>query len=187
MKKRVILSLVVPLFVLCSCVQRSQSPEEQPTVTMVISETATMLPQYIPGSIKLDPGEDYCDEDGAYYKRHYRSIYYSVPSSLMKLVGQEAYDFVGAYFDSYQYDEEPVQMALMLLVKEFDIPKEKFVEVFDMEREISLRLGCDIYSEQYELPNADIIYTFDNEVIDAYYRRENPLEPDWLTNLQTVE
>jgi len=33
--------------------------------------------------------------------------------------------------------------------------------------------------EEWELPNADIIYTFDNEIINAYYRRENPVEPDW--------
>ena len=31
-------------------------------------------------------------------------------------------------------------------------------------------------TEYYEIPNGDIIYTFDNELINAYYRYE---EPDW--------
>ncbi len=30
-----------------------------------------------------------------------------------------------------------------------------------------------------EFPNPSILYTFDNEIINAYYRRENPVVPDW--------
>jgi hypothetical protein len=45
-----------------------------------------------------------------------------------------------------------------------------------------VRIGFDMVTpiESNELPNLDIIYTFDNEVINAYYRRENPVVPDWM-------
>ena len=37
---------------------------------------------------------------------------------------------------------------------------------------LAQEIGLDISSETHELPNADIIFTFDPEIISYFYRRE---------------
>jgi len=70
-------------------------------------------------------------------------------------------------------------MRLKMFVEYFDISKESFELFVNTEKDISLENDEILTNEENELPNPDIIYTFDNEIIDAYYRRENPVEPDW--------
>ena len=70
------------------------------------------------------------------------------------------------------YPNGPAQeMPLVTLVKHFKVPKHVFVAEVERHRKVDLSLGKDLSEERYELPNADIIYTFDNEIINAYYRR----------------
>lgn len=65
-------------------------------------------------------------------------------------------------------------MYTVSFIKHFHIPKDIFEQVCE---ELPLwydRLydgNYDKTEEQYEIPNADIIYTFDNEIINNYYRR----------------
>ena len=63
-------------------------------------------------------------------------------------------------------------MDLMLFVQHFNIPREDFDAVLNTYTEISLKNGWNLTDEFWELPNADIIYTFDNDIIRYYYRRE---------------
>ena len=76
-------------------------------------------------------------------------------------------------------------MHMAAVIKHFNISRE------DVEREleaskISTLAQPETYNvkanetdkEGRELFNPDIIYTFDNEIINAYYRRENPVVPE---------
>lgn len=66
-------------------------------------------------------------------------------------------------------------MYTVSFVKYFNIPREVFDKACDefIERigYLHEREGDDISTESYELPNADIIYTFDNEITNNYYLR----------------
>jgi len=64
------------------------------------------------------------------------------------------------------------EMPLVTLVKHFRVPKHVFVAEVEKNRQIHSTFdGYDPSSETQELPNADIIYTFDNDIINAYYSR----------------
>jgi len=62
-------------------------------------------------------------------------------------------------------------MPLVTLIKHFKVPKCVFVAEVKKIKRAWLALGDDLCAEVNELPNADIIYTFDNELINYYYRR----------------
>jgi hypothetical protein len=68
--------------------------------------------------------------------------------------------------------KEPEEMLLVTFVKYYEISKEDFEKATKNEEKIHNQFGENLYLEDYELPNADIIYTFDNEIINEYYRRE---------------
>ncbi|MDR2687449.1 MAG: hypothetical protein LBB75_06830, partial [Oscillospiraceae bacterium] len=72
------------------------------------------------------------------------------------------------------------------LIKRYDVPKGKFEEAIQKAAKRYVVEGHNLTQEAWELPNPDILYTFDNEIINAYYRRENLVEPDWAT-LKTYE
>lgn len=67
-------------------------------------------------------------------------------------------------------------MYLVSFVKHFKIPREDFEKCVENIRQTYEWFhdthGDDISDEIHELPNADIIYTFDNEIINNYYRRD---------------
>lgn len=71
---------------------------------------------------------------------------------------------------------EPQEMYLVSFVKHFKISREDFEAACEKKRlrfeELHNVNGHDISDEAHEIPNADIIYTFDNEIINEYYRRD---------------
>lgn len=122
---------------------------------------------------------------GFEYDRDYRMIYYYGYEM------QEFYDFVSSeelsQWREYYYDfndfytngisaKEPKEMALVSFIKYFNISKadfeNKIKEVTQIFMETSGGDAFRYHTEQYELPNADILYTFDNDVINEYYRYE---------------
>jgi hypothetical protein len=129
------------------------------------------LPKYIPSSVELRPEENF----GFWFPMRFRFVFYSVPSQIINLVdapkGQEFLQNI----DSEGNIFEEV-MILMLFVQHFDIPREDFDDVVNslhrIRQDQAARGVIDLNDEQFELPNADIIYTFDNEIIRYYYRRE---------------
>ena len=162
------LTILVLTLALVSC-SASQGTSEAETIEN------SLLPAYVPGSIKLTPIE-YLDEYP--FKVTKREIYYSISSVFEELVYPDAADEV---FGDYKNPDgiEPIEMRLVTFLKHFNIPKEDFIKATERLKEIRLKNDMDIGHEEYELPNADIIYTFDNEIINAYFRRENPVAPDW--------
>lgn len=118
--------------------------------------------------------------DGFSYNRNYRLIYYTT-TNFDDLVSAEKYDEWFNYFSemngytlSYSYkDKEPVEMALVSFIKYCNIPKEDFVKRIDeLLKQRELHDEFFYYTEQGEIPNADILYTFNNEIIDNYYKYE---------------
>jgi hypothetical protein len=70
------------------------------------------------------------------------------------------------------YGEYQEEMVLVTMIKRYNIPKEAFQKVVNKCVQIGQKLGLDLMCERDEIPNADIIYTFDNEIINRFYRYE---------------
>ena len=186
MKKLITLMTLFAL-VLCSC-----NYEDKPVPsaeTTLASETTVRItlpdPLPLPNEILLldDPYFDASESDEIMF---YRRVYYGVPGEI---------DDIGRATSGYPagFEEEWVpkrnEMRILTSVKYFNIKKEDFVTSIEKMHQWEVERDgndCDVFLEGYELPNPDIIYTFDNEVINAYYRRENPVEPDW-TKVKTYE
>jgi len=183
----VFLILGVVLLLICACkkiegVVDPKDVNEDNTVAAtshsISSETASSLPvisQSVSANttttIVLNTLEDYCTDGEANYKRSYRLIFYRIPIELINLAGQDGYDFVESAMSEYT-SSEPKEMIIALFVKHFNIPKDQFINLFEDIKASRLESGLDVTNEEYEIPNAEIIYTFDNETINEYYSRK---------------
>ena len=178
MKRKWLLCLLVGLLLLLgACAMDGEpmtTPESENNITTAVA--TSLLPVYIPGSIKLASDEEIqADESWPFYPK-YRGIYYTIDG---------AYD---ALYDSSRAEEwgevmrqkriingeyaEVDEMDYVTFIKYFQIEREDFENAIEKQREIQNLFGQDETSELWELPNADIIYTFDNDIINEYYRRE---------------
>jgi len=67
-------------------------------------------------------------------------------------------------------------MTVMSFVEHFNISREEFDAVFNSLREVredqAARGIIDINHERFEIPNADIVFTFDNDIARYFFRRE---------------
>ncbi len=137
--------------------ENTQSDASIPT------DPATGLPVYVPGSIKLYPLDPLLYPNG----KPYRDCWYMDPTSFK--LGQTWEE--EQYFISH-VERDPERMYLVQYIEYFNIPKEVFVAEVERARKFYESLGADMSLEESELPNADIIYTFDDEIINHYYRYE---------------
>ncbi|HBR31830.1 MAG TPA: hypothetical protein DD733_07070 [Clostridiales bacterium] len=131
--------------------------------TSIPTDPETGLPIYIPGSIKLYP----YDEDIYPNGKPYRDCWY-ISSGMFEL---------GQTWEEHQYfvdhvERDPERMLLVQYIEYFNIPKEVFVAELERVRKFYESFVSDMSIEEIELPNADIIYTFDDEIINHYYRYE---------------
>ena len=120
------------------------------------------IPVYIPGSISLASRLDEYP-----FEVTKREIYYKIDSAFEDIVGSDAAD---AAFESAG-ENEPTEMRLVTFIKHHNIQKKDFEKAVARLKKILESHNMDIYNEEYELPNADIIYTFNNKLINYYYRR----------------
>lgn len=187
----------------------------QESIISSTTETTTYYwPTYMPKDIKLLPDEHFYDQD--IYElgiglRKYRVAYYDIPSgffNLLRYIDIEDVPYIGTVYDIERMNRGPngewvesnLGMKIVLYLKHYNIPKENYIRAIEDEQqyrlkshhetneiygELPLEIGV-LDGEEAEFPNPDIIYTFDNEIINAYYRRVNPVEPDW-TKLKTYE
>ena len=78
--------------------------------------------------------------------------------------------------DSYVFVDttvEPEEMALVSAIKYFNIPRdvmEAALEEYKINHWSEFNNEEDIHTEYGELPNLDIVYTLDNDIINEYYR-----------------
>jgi len=126
------------------------------------------LPEHLPGSITLNPFP--------HQRRHwseppmrFRHVFYRVPYDIINLVDIDELDEWWPM--SGYYTREDIN-HLMRFVQHFNISRENFDAAIERMREHSIRMGHDFTNEEWEIPNADIIFTFDNDIIRWFYRRE---------------
>lgn len=113
------------------------------------------------------------------YDRNYRLIYYDYSVIEFDFISSEERDQWREYYDEFNgldaagsRAKEPKEMSLVSFIKYFDIPKEVFeAKIREVEKYRMEEAGDAFryHTEQYELPNADILYTFDNDIINEYY------------------
>ena len=161
-----------------------EETEEDPWVTQnrVIPD---VIPEFDETAYQVLSPQEALEQHGYFYKYEpqYRDIYYLVgPITLIETAGVSYEEFEQWSLENMRSNEingiEPQEMYTVTFIKDFHISREAFEQACE---EFQLWLedkserwaeGDAIFSmERYEMPNADIIYTFDNEIINNYYRR----------------
>lgn len=149
----------------------SNLPASQASSNKSASDTSN-LPEYKAGSIKLEPQ----DQDDYAFIRKYRIAYYQIWGEFAELLSEEEYqdymEWVDKKVKQDGHGEFQDEMLLVSFVKRYNIPREEFNQAVEKYIANSKAAKCDLSAEPYEVPNGDIIYTFDNEVINRYYRYE---------------
>ena len=123
---------------------------------------------YPPEQIKRKP-KDYWDNP---YERHYRHLYYAVDGFFINIVGQETFNKWAEEVleKKHSPQEEPSEMMLKAMIEYFEVPREEFDKALQKLYDARTHGHDDMTKEEYELPNGDIIYTFDDEIINEYYK-----------------
>ena len=146
------------------------SVTEPPTTEPITAESSDpdALPEYVPGSLELEA--QWSSEFP--FERKCRLIYYRLPGHFAELLTSEQRDDFVAYLEVYNkehgYGETQEEMTLVMMIKRYGIPKEDFDKAVAKYASI---VGT-VQHEFDEVPNSDILYTFDNEIINYYYRYE---------------
>ena len=147
-------------------------PNEANPTTAPSGTDFPSLPEYEPGSILLED-QAYDDYD---FERKYRITYYRIWGEFLSLLTEEQlqdyYVWCDEAWEQIRNGETRNTMLLADVVKRYHISRTDFDQAVN-EFIINWDLDqYDIIPEEYEPPNADIIYTFDNEIINHYYRYE---------------
>jgi hypothetical protein len=151
------------------------APTKRTTVHLTTTRTSQAtkkLPTYLAGSIQLD---ELKPRQGIFAETPYtptkRFVYYNIDGFFLELVPDRG----AAYINKLEADKnhiEPTEMVLVGFVQYYRISTSEFKKAMLQRQKYNQEFGLDSNSERYELPNPDIIYTFDNEIINEYYRRE---------------
>ena len=146
----------------------TEQPTTEPSVTEPVTTESGTLPEYVPGSLKLDPRRT----DEFPFERKYRLLFYFIPGTFSELLSSEQYkdfqDYLYVYNNEHGYGKTQEEMTLVMMIERYDIPKEEFDKAVAKYESI---VGT-VQHEFDEVPNSDILYTFDNEIINRYYRYE---------------
>ena len=127
--------------------------------------------EYVPGTIRLTARNqsDFPDE------RKCRALYYTLELSYVRLLSEEQQDDWSQHLRRLretENEDERGEMLLVTLIKRYNIPRESVQQVVNKFVTLYERVGTDMWHEMTEIPNLDIIYTFDNEIINRFYRYE---------------
>jgi len=131
------------------------------------------LPQHVPGSIRLRDADSLRADFYLPYTPQLRAAFYMIPGCFEDLVQGRpgAIVWINENLLGTGDNDYPYIMPLLRFVQHFNISREEFVAVAEGLREAYIALGHDITDELFEIPNADIIFTFDNDIIRYFYRR----------------
>jgi len=180
MKKLIILvGLIALLLLVVACARKS------PTDYSITERPTTSLPTVIhPRDIILDPDAHHSSVIQMQEPPPFRVVFYRVDSLFTDFVD---WDERTAFLRAVGDDALEI-MTLARFVQHFNISREEFDNALNIlrrgkretyERDVERGFEVDFASEWNELPCPDIIFTFDNDIINAFYRRENPVAPDW--------
>ena len=156
-----------------------EETEEDPWVTQnrVIPD---VIPEFDETAYQVLSPQEALEQRGFFYTYtpEYRDIYHWIPKGLSE-AANISYEEIDQWREETVIPNkinnvEPQEMYTVSFIKRFHIPKDIFEQVCEALPLWYDRLydgNYDKTEEQYEIPNADIIYTFDNEIINNYYRR----------------
>ena len=134
------------------------------------ADDTARLPEYQPGSIRLVDQ----DQDDYNFQRKYRISYYRIwgefTECLTEEQNQDYMEWVDKKSKEDGYGKNRNEMLLASFIKRYNIPREEFDKAVRKYTDKCIELGWDTTTEEYEVPNGDIIYTFDNAIINHYYR-----------------
>jgi len=170
---KIIAAFMALISCLCSLLSFDCLRKEEPNLPPTILPESIQLDELIPGQglFALFP-----------FTPTKRYIYYGLPHHVMELAPDQGEAFVDILENDKGNPQEPQVMVMIDFVKHYGITKTEFEQAAKKHYQSNKNIGLDSGNEQYEIPNTDIIYSFDNEVINAYYRRKAPVVPDWLTD-----
>lgn len=184
MKKKsfVLTAFILILSILASCSNTktdtvTSSTEANSAETTTLSELSTTGANEITTDISdKDSGND--SGGGVIQVQKYRQLFYTIPAPFAACVGRkECYDWL----DTIDFSKEV--MAMKLFVEHFNISREDFDKAnLELAKRIKNGLDCPpcvnpkdyANQEDDEIYNADIVYTFDDDIIREYY-----LTPDY--------
>ena len=177
MKKLLSLSIIIVLVLLTvACNKVPVNNEFIKETGTVQSDISTDL--YVENTQEPQPPANNNSDvgGGIIESRKYRQCYYDVPYDFIILVGEEEYE--KWYDETYEFN--PDKSQIVPFIQYFNISKEDFektnLQMAKSFAEFNPTMRPMDYENQqtYEIYNADILYTFDDEIINAYY-----LTPDW--------
>lgn len=132
--------------------------------------TLEAIPIFDPDSKVLSKEEAQKEYSFAYLPS-YRKVYYSLKMTFPWIDEDEENEWWNQDIEKYK-DKEPGEMVIVSYIKRFRISKEEFENAVERHKQRDIANGLDIKKEEYEPYNVDIIYTFDDAVINDYYRRD---------------
>ena len=142
----------------------------------IVSATASaslkqrrIVPVYAPGTVELAEVDLVTGVFAMFpFTPTKRYLYYGLPTWLLELAPDNGDAFVDE-LEANKDSSEPKEMRIVTFVKHYNIQRADFKKAANKECQLNKKLK--LYGEAYEVPNANIIYTFDNMLIDYYYRR----------------
>ena len=177
MKKLIALIVILVLLVLTVACEKEKETGKTTTTTEGIQTYEALSSTTMNKVDDLKENETKNDNGGGYIESgKYRQRYNSVPYDFVMLVGEEEFD---RWYDEI-YEFNPDKSQIVSFVQYFNISKEDFektnLQMAKSFAEFNPTMRPLDYENQqtYEIYNADIIYTFDDEIINEYY-----LTPDY--------
>lgn len=169
--------IIYSIFSFSSCVLINKEPEGEISTTLLDtnhseSDTTVLANDDVYQSVvNTDIG------GGSITTRKYRVNYYDVPYQFILIVGEDVYWEWDEQYNNENPDETNV-MVMKRFIEYFDISKECFERAnLEWAKVILNKMGSQpnmnpkdfANQETDEVYNADIIYTFDDKIINEYY------------------
>jgi len=129
--------------------------------------------EYATESIEVYSDEEFLNVHSSFtFTPTYRYVYYNIEGPFLGLVDyDELWKWYHELDEKDSSDEEYNEMFLVTFIKHFNISRENFNVALEILRQTNIKNGYDMTTEDFELPNGYIIYTFDNDIINNYYLR----------------
>ena len=177
MKKNILFLLLFIAIVFSSCSDNTAPPKNNTTLSTTeyfsdVNNEITTTPSYNE-STRFENGIG----GGEIVQQKYRQCYYNISYQLSLLVDEHEL----RVWEEETYAKDPNEtneMVVKLFVQHFNISKEDFEKATLESAKViydpsspppSMNPKDYINQEMYELYNADIIYTFDDQIINEYY------------------
>ena len=132
-----------------------------------------VIPEFEQGDMVILPTDEFYTH-GIYFTSIplYRSRYYD-PGLIISAVPIEEWKEFKNIFMKPDRDAgvQPDEMYLVTAIKYFKLSREDCEKAIDYWWSLVEERNHYDGTERYEIPNLDIIYTFDNEIINNYYLR----------------